>query len=171
MQPVSERPSRALVLGGGGSLGRAMHWGLTAGFLEAAIDLRDADLIIGTSAGAVVGAQLGLGADPRLSAPVVDASSTSTPSPSARAALAYLIAGCARAAVSSTPEEEWRAIGQMALAVETVSEGVALSRASLAAITGGQWPANFRATAVNAYTGRFQLWSLESDVPLERAVA
>jgi NTE family protein len=93
MQPVSERPSRALVLGGGGSLGRAMHWGLTAGFLEAAIDLRDADLIIGTSAGAVVGAQLGLGADPRLSAPVVDASSmsTSTPSPSARAALAYLM--------------------------------------------------------------------------------
>jgi NTE family protein len=173
MQPVSERPSRALVLGGGGSLGRAMHWGLTAGFLEAGIDLRDADLIIGTSAGAVVGAQLGLGADPRLSAPVVDASSmsTSTPSPSARAALAYLIAGCARAAVSSTPEEEWRAIGQMALAVETVSEGVALSRASLAAITGGQWPANFRATAVNAYTGRFQLWSLESDVSLERAVA
>jgi hypothetical protein len=38
-----------------------LHWGLAAGCVDAAIDLRAADLIIETSAGAVVGSQLALG--------------------------------------------------------------------------------------------------------------
>ena len=51
---------RALVLGGGGPVGRAWEIGLTHGFAGQGIDLGTADLIIGTSAGAVVGAQLAL---------------------------------------------------------------------------------------------------------------
>ena len=50
--------SRALVLGAGGPVGRAWQSGLIAGLIEREIDLGDASLIIGTSAGAVVGAQL-----------------------------------------------------------------------------------------------------------------
>jgi len=49
---------RALVLGGGGPVGRAWEIGLTHGFAGQGIDLGTADLIIGTSAGAVVGATL-----------------------------------------------------------------------------------------------------------------
>ena len=52
--------SRALVLGGGGPVGRAWETGLVDGFAGQGIDLGTADLIIGTSAGAVVGARLAL---------------------------------------------------------------------------------------------------------------
>jgi len=55
------RRSRALVLGAGGPVGRTWQSGLIAGLIEREIDLGDASLIIGTSAGAIVGAQLALG--------------------------------------------------------------------------------------------------------------
>ena len=49
---------RALVLGGGGVTGIAWELGLLAGLAEAGLDLSDADLVVGTSAGSVVGAQI-----------------------------------------------------------------------------------------------------------------
>jgi NTE family protein len=49
---------RALVLGGGGITGIAWEIGLLKGLSDAGIDLSDADTVIGTSAGSVVGAQL-----------------------------------------------------------------------------------------------------------------
>ncbi len=65
--------SRALVLGGGGPVGWAWETGLMDGFAGRGIDLGTANLIIGTSAGAVVGAQLalkqGFGAPPRIDGP------------------------------------------------------------------------------------------------------
>jgi NTE family protein len=50
---------RALVLGGGGVAGIAWTTGLLFGLSEQSVDLRDAELIVGTSAGAAVAAQLG----------------------------------------------------------------------------------------------------------------
>ena len=54
---------RALVLSGGGPVGIAWQSGLTVGLAEQGVQLRDADLIVGTSAGSVVGAQIALGRD------------------------------------------------------------------------------------------------------------
>lgn len=51
-------PTRALVLGGGGSTGNAWLIGVVAGLAHAGLDVTDADLIIGTSAGATAAAQL-----------------------------------------------------------------------------------------------------------------
>lgn len=51
--------SRALVLGGGGVTGVAWETGLLLGLERAGIRLREADLIVGTSAGSVVAAQVG----------------------------------------------------------------------------------------------------------------
>ncbi len=51
----------ALVLGGGGVAGIAWMTGLLAGLAEADQDVTGADLVIGTSAGATVAAQLGSG--------------------------------------------------------------------------------------------------------------
>ena len=48
----------ALVLGGGGITGIAWEIGVLAGLAEAGVDLSGADLVVGTSAGSVVGAQL-----------------------------------------------------------------------------------------------------------------
>lgn len=49
---------RALVLGGGGVAGIAWTTGLLYGLSEQGVDLRQADLLLGTSAGAAVAAQL-----------------------------------------------------------------------------------------------------------------
>jgi NTE family protein len=49
---------RALVLGGGGVTGIAWETGMLRGLEQAGVRLRDADLIVGTSAGAAVGAQV-----------------------------------------------------------------------------------------------------------------
>ena len=55
---------RALVLAGGGAAGNAWQLGLIAGLSDAGVDVTDADLIIGTSAGSTVAAQITSGKRP-----------------------------------------------------------------------------------------------------------
>jgi NTE family protein len=55
---------RALVLGGGGSVGNAWVIGVIAGLSEAGLDVTDADLVIGTSAGSTAAAQITSGIPP-----------------------------------------------------------------------------------------------------------
>jgi NTE family protein len=52
----------ALVLGGGGVTGAAWELGLLAGLADEGMELTGADLVVGTSAGAIVGAQVTSGA-------------------------------------------------------------------------------------------------------------
>ncbi len=54
----NETQTRALVLGGGGVAGVAWELGILTGLHDAGMDVRGADIIIGTSAGSVVGAQI-----------------------------------------------------------------------------------------------------------------
>src|SRR5690242_11028081 len=49
---------RALVLAGGGAAGNAWEIGLLAGLADAGLDVTDADVVIGTSAGSTVAAQV-----------------------------------------------------------------------------------------------------------------
>jgi NTE family protein len=55
---------RALVLGGGGSAGNAWEIGVIAGLFDAGLDVTDADLIIGTSAGSTTAAQVSSAGQP-----------------------------------------------------------------------------------------------------------
>src|ERR1700744_680376 len=55
---------RALVLAGGGAAGNAWGLGLIAGLSDAGVDVTEADLIIGTSAGSTVAAQITSGTRP-----------------------------------------------------------------------------------------------------------
>lgn len=61
--PVHASGERALVLGGGGSLGNAWVVGVVAGLLDAGLDVTDADLVVGTSSGSTAAAML-TGASP-----------------------------------------------------------------------------------------------------------
>ncbi|GAA2166060.1 hypothetical protein [Pedococcus bigeumensis] len=56
--------ARALVLAGGGAAGNAWEIGLVAGPAEGGVDLLAADLIVGTSAGSTVAAQITSGTSP-----------------------------------------------------------------------------------------------------------
>src|ERR1700742_166946 len=62
---------RALVLGGGGSAGNAWLIGVIAGLSDAGLDVTQADLIIGTSAGSTAAAQLTAATPTRLLADVL----------------------------------------------------------------------------------------------------
>jgi NTE family protein len=55
---------RALVLAGGGAAGNAWELGLIAGLSDARVNVTEADLIIGTSAGSTVAAQITSGTRP-----------------------------------------------------------------------------------------------------------
>jgi len=59
-----KKPRRALVLGSGGATGIAWEAGVLLGLAERGVAVAEADLIIGTSAGAVVGARMAQGAPP-----------------------------------------------------------------------------------------------------------
>lgn len=168
---VVQAATRALVLGGGGPVGRAWESGLAAGLLLQRIDLGGADLIIGTSAGAIVGAEIALGLSLDALGPVADSPVGPAPSQISPAGLQRMMAATARAATSPQPELELQALGQMALAARTCSEEESLSRITFAPISGRPWAPNFRATSVSTRTGRFQVWTAASGVPLERAVA
>ena len=50
--------TRAVVLGGGGPVGVGWESGLAVGLAEAGVALGAADLVVGTSAGSIVGARL-----------------------------------------------------------------------------------------------------------------
>jgi NTE family protein len=59
----NETRTRALVLGGGGVAGVGWELGILIGLHDTGVDVRGADVIIGTSAGSVVGAQIASGTD------------------------------------------------------------------------------------------------------------
>src|SRR6516165_7370456 len=134
----SVRLSRGLVLGGGGPVGRAWQAGLMDGFASQGINLGTADLIIGTSAGAVVGAQLALkqafGAPPRVD----------TPPPIYSGNMVDLGIAMARAAQSPEPELIRAEIGKIALDAQTISEEAFVSRSIFAPFVGQAWPKQFR---------------------------
>jgi len=108
---LAER-KRALVLGGGGPVGRAWASGLASGLAAEGVMLRSAELILGTSAGAILGAQLGLGLDLAVTAPL-PGQTAMAPRPSID--MAQLVKTMAQASQSAAPEVERRDIGRMAL--------------------------------------------------------
>src|ERR1700733_6918012 len=113
--------TRALVLGGGGPVGVAWESGLAVGLAAAGVRLGDADFIVGTSAGSIVGSRLALGMDP-----AVTVSSVREPLPVAdgvAGAMAELMSAWGEAVgTTKTPEEVRVGLGRVALAASTVTE-------------------------------------------------
>jgi NTE family protein len=58
MTEAKQHQTKALVLGGGGTTGIAWEMGILLGLHDGGIDVTDAELVVGTSAGSVVGAQI-----------------------------------------------------------------------------------------------------------------
>lgn len=168
-RPPAPAPRRALVLGSGGHTGIAWEVGLIAGLLEQGVDVRDADLLIGSSAGSVVATQIALGRDldtalDQLTSPAVAATAARMgPRVIARYVAAGLHPGSparsrawlSRKAVSAARIDE-------AALVEAVGEGIG----------DAAWPEReLMITAVRADTGEAVAFTRASGVPLVRAVA
>jgi NTE family protein len=163
--------ARALVLGGGGPVGRAWQTGLIVGFIEAGIDFSAADLIVGTSAGAIVGAEIALHHPMSDFVPATPSAAPAGPPAAPPAGIQQLMAAIAAVAASPTPELELKRIGQIAINANTPSEEIALGRPNLAGVAGSPWPPNLQATSVSTSTGLLQVWTAQSGVPLEKGLA
>ncbi|MEV4811405.1 patatin-like phospholipase family protein [Micromonospora avicenniae] len=161
--------TRALVLGGGGVTGVAWEWGLLAGLAQHGVPLAEADLVVGTSAGSVVGAQL------RSGRPVQESYAAQLqPSRGGEVAARFGPVAVLRLAwAGARTRDAVRArarIGAMALAARTPSEQ---SRRAVieARLPVRQWPRRrLLVTAVDAHSGEFVVFDADSGVSLVDAV-
>jgi NTE family protein len=160
---------RALVLGGGGVTGIAWESGLLAGLAEAGIDLTSADLVVGTSAGSVVGAQIlsGLSLNDLYAAQLVEPRAEFAARMGATTLLRF-----AAAMLWPGGEEQARArLGRAALKARTVPESEQKAVIKQVLPT-DSWPERrLLITAVDAETGELRVFDRDSGVPLLEAVA
>jgi NTE family protein len=164
----------ALVLGGGGITGIAWEIGLLAGLAEAGTDLSGADLVVGTSAGSVVGAQVAGGAAfEAMYERQLEPATSEKAARLNRATLAQFAWAMLRS--RGRDAEFRRRVGALALAAEkaglTPTEQERLDVIG-ARLVGTQWPQRALViTAVDAETGEFRTFDRDSGVPLLQAVA
>ncbi|MFF8380023.1 patatin-like phospholipase family protein [Streptomyces sp. NPDC015661] len=160
----------ALVLGAGGLVGAGWEIGVLRGLLDAGTDLTGADLIVGSSAGAVVGAQLACGRRglDALYEQQLDGEATE---PAARLGVPMILRYAVAVLRSRTPEEYGRRLGRLALAAPTVAEADRRATVARRLDRAGDWPARpLLITAVDAETGELTAYDEDSGVPLTDAV-
>jgi NTE family protein len=174
---------RALVLGGGGSAGNAWLIGVIAGLFDAGLDVTEADLIIGTSAGSTAAAQITSATPTELFAAIVDAvppQRTGLPKAAservpARPVVDHLETTNRIIAAAEDAGDMRRRMGAAALEIDAASDGTGQTRwrATVAARLPSQhWPdRKMLVTAVDAYTGEPAVFDRDSGVDLVDAVA
>jgi NTE family protein len=164
---------RALVLGGGGLAGIAWQTGILYGLAEAGAEVTEADLVLGTSAGSTVAAQLGGGlplaelferqADPARQ------NEELTPTGMSLEELMLTIAKLLEEVPD--PVRRNRRIGELALAAATPPEAArrAVIEARLPKHEWPSWPLSV--VAVDVHTGEHIVFDRDSGVELVDAVA
>ncbi len=174
---------RALVLGGGGSAGNAWLVGIVAGLADAGVDVTDADLVVGTSAGATAAAQLtgaspaGLLAGILVAEPPPARGATASQHRPARGAppVNHLERTGRIIAAAQNPADMRRRLGAAALELDAGSEGSGSARWRAAVtprLPSERWPdRRLLITAVDARTGESVVFDRHSGVDLVDAVA
>jgi NTE family protein len=159
----------ALVLGGGGITGAAWEIGMLAGLVEAGIDLRSADMVIGTSAGANVGAQVLSGV------PIEELFARQLKEPTGevpvRLGLGILLRFAAMLLLPGDERKNRARLGRAAIRAHTMPE------ATRRAIIASRLPVHvwsdrqFLISTVDAESGEFLTFNRDSGVELVDAVA
>ncbi len=162
--------THALVLAGGGVTGVAWETGVLLGLRDAGLDIiANRDLVVGTSAGSTVGAQILSGTDiAELYAGQI-AEKHNEISPHLDVDALAIIFGEMALGGTTTDEQRIR-IGELALQATTVDEQT--RRAVIEKrLPSHNWPTTpLILTAIDALTGEFVTWSKDSGVSLVDAV-
>jgi NTE family protein len=165
----------AIVFGGGGVAGIAWELGLVQGLLEAGVPLADADLVVGTSAGSVVGGLLRFDRIEQSFREQLEptASSYEAPLTPDWAGIGGQLAQALRGVRTDDGGQEARArVGRLSQAVtggQTADERAATFAESFPS---DAWPTRPLAVcAVDAVDGSFRVFTDADGVPLTRAVA
>ncbi len=157
-----------LVLGGGGVTGVAWETGILAGLEAAGVDLTGADIMIGTSAGAVVAAQITSGAP--LDGLYAAQLAPPTGEIAAKIGIRFYAAMATTMLLTRNPQRFRRRIGARALRAKTVPEA---ERREVIAnrLPSHDWPERrLLITAIDAATGEFVVFDKNAGVPLVAAV-
>lgn len=164
--------SRALVLGGGGNAGVAWECGIVLGLAEHGIDLGQADLVVGTSAGSIVAMMLRAGWVTREHLETILATDRAgTPEALSFDAAAFMSLLQNAGAGASDPQEARARLGRQAASLP-VSLSEEAWVAQIAAMLPPDWPGRPVAiTAVNADDGAFVVLSGAQDARVQDAVA
>jgi NTE family protein len=162
-----------LALGGGGVVGVAWEVGVVAGLADACgWDPAGVRVLVGTSAGSLVGTQLlqGRTVDELVAGQLSDPPGDVPLRPELDLAALGEIFGTWTATDEMTPEVA-RTIGQRAATAGTVPEADYVASFG-AMLTGADWPpADLRVTGVSVESGERAVWTAASGVPVTRAVA
>jgi NTE family protein len=170
VRPAGER---ALVLGGGGSAGNAWLIGVIAGLFDAGLDVTEADLIIGTSAGSTAAAQITSATPTELLAAILSAA------PQQRVPIGPAADHMERTSriigAAEDAADMRRRLGAAALEMDAASDGSRQTRwrATVAArLPSQRWPERtMLITAVDALTGEPVVFDRHSGVDLVDAIA
>jgi NTE family protein len=183
-QEVPSAGERALVLGGGGSTGNAWLIGVVAGLFDAGLDVTEADLIIGTSAGSTAAAQITSATPTELLAAILAAAPQQRTGPvkpdggrvPIGPAADHMERTSAIIAAAEDAADMRRRMGAAALETDAASDGSGQPRwrATVAARLPSQhWPERTMVliTAVDAQSGEPVVFDRHSGVDLVDAVA
>jgi NTE family protein len=174
---------RALVLGGGGSTGNAWLIGVIAGLFDAGLDVTEADLIIGTSAGSTAAAQITSATPTELLAAILAAAPQQRTGPvkpdGGRVPIGPVADHMERTsriiAAAEDAADMRRRMGAAALDMDAASDGSGQTRwrATVAArLPSQRWPEQaVLITVVDAHTGEPVVFDRHSGVDLVDAVA
>jgi NTE family protein len=156
----------AVVLGPGGPVGTAWLAGLTAGLRSEGVDLGAAGLIVGTSAGAIVGALLAGGGDPRRLAAAPGGPGGVRVDPD-RLAEVFATLGDPRL----DRVEALRRVGRLAVSAATGTQEAAIARMRSAVGTSEWRGGPLLVTSVDAETGEAMIWDRHGTASLPEALA
>jgi NTE family protein len=160
---------RALVLGGGGVTGIAWELGVLHGLEEGGVDLTTADLVVGTSAGSVVGAQVRSGA--KLAELYEAQLAPATREPSARISTWTIARVLPSLLLPGSSESKRARIGRKAMKVHP-DGGAGRVEVIRSRVPWEEWPQrDLRITAVEAESGAFTVFDRYCGVDLVHAVA
>jgi NTE family protein len=174
---------RALVLHGGGSAGNAWEIGVVAGLLDGGLDVTEADLIVGTSAGATAAAQITSAPPAELLAAILSAAPQQPAGPAGPGdgrdpigpAANHMEITSRVIAAAQDAADMRRRMGAAALETDAAPDGSwqARRRATVAArLPSQRWPQRLiRITAVDADSGEPAVFDRHSGVNLADAVA
>ncbi len=161
--------STALVLGGGGVTGIAWELGILKGLADEGVDLAAADLVVGTSAGSVVGAQITSGYSlDELYAGQLEPTDTEIGAELSRLTILRLVPPML---IPGSQQKKLARVGKMAMRahppggadrIEVIRSRIGIEK----------WPdRDLRVTAVEAESGEFVVFDRDSGVDIVHAVA
>jgi len=161
----------ALVMGGGGPVGASWTAALLHGLISAGLPAAESDVVVGTSAGSVVGAWLTMRPDDLLTVPVRMRQRAAWHARNRKSGHGDTSLLRRMAQGSGQDVDAARRIGAAAIAAIppiSADEAETLWKAFLPE---GPWPPRLRAVAMNAGTGLVHAWSAQDGISLPVAVS